>query len=242
MKDFSNIVDHPDYQEIIRKLVVGDNSKDISQWLKVKYTDKDQRHLQLSAKSIQDFVEKHVNLMDHVQSSVAIAKGADDKLEKKIAASLMNNKTYRERVLEITNNELDIKKMIAEFLLMARDRMEQVFDNIQANPAGIGKGDYVLLKYMETLFLACEKFDKIVNQSPDQIIQHNYTVQVMEQNVAVFQEAVRKTLAQMDTEASLQFVEILTEELKRMKSTDVGPTVEGRMLDAQILRDMPIPE
>lgn len=231
--DYSDIIDHPDYEEIVSKVVTGVSAKDICQWLKVKYPDKEQKSLHLSQKRLQEFVNGHSNLMDVLKKDIVkIQKG--EKVDNKLAESLMNNKTVKERVVEWVDTQVDIKKFITELVLLARARMEQVFDAIQQNPTST-KPDYVLLKYFETLFLACEKFDRIVNNSPDQIIQHNYTVQVMEQNVAIFQEAVRKTLAQMDTEASLQFVEILNEELAKLKRPE--EVVTGKD-EAQLLKDM----
>lgn len=219
MSDFSFIVDHPDYQEIVSKIVTGTSPKDVSHWLKVKYPDKEQKHLHLSVKTLQEFVEKHATLMDDLrQEIVAIKHG--EKIDRKLSASLMNNKDARTRLLEEVDNEMDIKKVIKDLVKIAYARMEQVFDTIQQNPTG-WKGDYVLVKYFETLFKACEQFDKIHNNTPDQVIQHNYTVQVMDQTLAAFQEAVRRTLAQIDTEASLQFAEVFTEELQKVKRPDV---------------------
>lgn len=238
--DVFNIVDHPDYETIVSKIVTGIPPKDINHWLRLKYPNKEQKHLQVSVRLLQEFVNKHANLMgDLRQEIVAIKHG--EKIDKKLAASLLNNKDVRTRLAEDLQIEVDIKKTIKELIQIAYVRMEQVFDTIQQNPTNF-KGDYVLVKYFDSLFKACEQFDKIVNNAPDQIIQHNYTVQVMEQNVAIFQEAVRSTLAQMDTEASLQFVEILNKELDKLKPPAPEPIVSlnDKKAEVMLLRERAI--
>lgn len=240
MSDFSILLAHPLAEEIITKLITGTSSKDISQWLRLKYPDKEQKHLHISSKLLDEYANKHIgNLMEQLQKDVSILKSNPTP---KIAASLLNNKTYRERLVDLIDQEVDIKKMIKELILMIRERTEQIFDRIQESPTSLGKGDYTLIKYFELLLNATEKFDKIHNNAPDQIIQHNITVQMVDKYKIVFQEAVRKTLAHMDTESSILFMEILSEELQKLEMPiDLSPTPETRMVEAHILSEMTIP-
>lgn len=240
--DFSLITDHPDYEEIVSKIATGDDPKVIAQWLKIKYSNKDQKHLQLSQKLIQEFVDKHADLDAHLKRDVLAVKTGDVSLsEYKIAESLMNNKTYMERLQQLADTKIDIKKMIAELVFMCRERMVQVFDRIQENPTNT-KGDYVLLKYFETLFNATEKFDKIVNESPDQVIQVNVQNQITDQTVALFQEAIRETLTHIDAESALLFMEIFTEKLNALKlPKQTSPTPETYEAEAKLLREVILP-
>lgn len=241
--DFSQIVDHPDHDEIISKIVTGVSPKDINQWLKVKYSNKDQKHLQLSVKLIQEFIDKHGDLEAQLKRDMLAVKTGDASLsEYKVSQSLLNNKTYQERLIELADAEIDLKKMVAELVHTCRARMIQVFDKIQQNPASLGKADYMLLKYFEVLFLAMEKFDKIVNNAPDQIIQHNVTMQAMEQHTAIFQEAIRETLAEIDSEAALLFMEIFAQKLHSLKMpVQNNPTIENRVTEAELLKESLIP-
>lgn len=239
--DFSTIVDHPDYTEIVSKIVSGVGPKDISQWLKIKYPNKDQKHLQLSIKSIQEFTDKHLDLEDQLRKDIATISN-DGLSEKKISASLLNNKTYQERLVEIATTEVDLKRLITELVMTCKARMEQVFDKLQENPSGVGKGDYVLLKYFEVLFVAMEKFDKIVNNAPDQIIQHNVTIQAVEQQTAILQEAIRETLAHIDSEAAILFIEILTQKLNALQMPESEMlTQQDRTKEVKLLQEMVIP-
>jgi hypothetical protein len=242
--DFSLVTDHPDYEEIVSKIAIGQSPKDIINWLKIKYTDKDQKHLQLNQKLLQEFIDKHADLDAHLKRDVLAVKNNDTSIsDYKIAASLMNNKTYMERLQQLADTKIDIKKMITELVLMCRARMEQVFDRIQENPTNM-KGDYVLLKYFETLFIAMEKFDKIVNEAPDQVIQVNIQNQIAEQHVAIFQEAIRETLSYIDPESALLFMEIFTQKLSgiKMPKPPTELTPEKYEAEAKLLREVVIPQ
>lgn len=240
--DFSLLTDHPDYEEIVSKIATGNDPKVIANWLKIKYSDKDQKHLQLNHKLIQEFMDKHADLDTHLKRDVLAVKTGDTNLsDYKIAASLMNNKTYMERLEKLADTKIDIKKMVAELVLMCRERMIQVFDRIQDNPTS-AKTDYVLLKYFETLFIATEKFDKIVNESPDQVIQVNIQNQLAEQLVTLFQEAIRETLTHIDAESALLFMEIFTEKFNTLKlPKQIAATPETYENEAKLLREVVIP-
>lgn len=243
MSDFSLLTDHPDYEDIICEIAKGLSPKDISQKLKIKYSEKNQKHLQLSQKLIQDFVDKHANLDLYLKKDVLAFKNKDSNLtDYKIAASLKDNKTYMERVEQLADTKIDIKKMIAELVFTCKERMVQVFDDIQQNPLNTRK-DYVLLKYFETLFNATEKFDKIVNESPDQVIQINIQNQVTESLVVIFQEAIRETLTHIDPESALLFMGIFTEKFNALKlPKQVVSTPETYEAEAKLLREVIIPK
>lgn len=242
--DFSIILLHPNSEDIASKLITGTSPKDISQWLRLKYPDKEQKHLHISAKLLEEYANAHIgNLLEVIQKDVATLKSEPSpQMDKAISASLLSNKTYRERLMQLADQEVDIKHMIKDLVLMIRDRIEQVFDKIQENPSNVGKNDYVLVKYFETLSNAIEKFDKIHNNAPDQIIQHNVTIQTADKYRVVFQEAIRKTLAYMDSEASIFFIETLSKEMQKLEMPiDLQPTPESRMAEARMLSEMTIP-
>lgn len=237
MVDFSVITDHPDYQEIISKVVIGVGSKDIINWLKVKYPDPDQKHLHLSQKMLQDFIDKHGDLEATLRRDVSLVK-AGDAADGKLSLSLMNNKTYRERLEQLSEEKLDVKRIIQELIIAALARFEQVFDRMQENPTST-KNDYVLLKWFEQLISAIEKADKALNNAPDQVIQHNITIQAVEQHTAVLQEAVRETLMHMSPEMASLFVEIFTKKLASLKAPieDRPVTLDTILVEAEVLKD-----
>jgi len=233
--DFSRIIDHPVAEEIVDKLVHGTTPKDVSDWLKLKYAGKDQAHLRLAAPFLQDFVNGNLNLYetlrkDIVNSKVSLAQ------EKKVSASLLNNKSYQERLVELAEEEVDLKTMLGDLLKVTRSRLEQVFDSIQEDPYGKGK-DLYLDRYINTLAMLTDKYDKIVNKSPDQIIQHNVTVQVMDQYMGVLQESVREILADMEPDLAFSFMDKLNAKLEKVQLPDEVKSLaqSDRLKEAKLL-------
>ena len=232
MADYSNITDHPDYQEIVAKIVTGTSVKDISNWLKIKYPADDHKHLHLSQKSLQDFADKHVDLEATLKRDILTVKSPENG-DMKIAGSLLNNKTYRERLTQLADDKVDIKRRLQEMVLVGMERLEQVYDRIQENPTNM-KHDYVLLKWFEQMVNLYEKVNKIVNEAPDQVIHHNITVQAVEQHTAILQEAVRETLMQMDHEMASLFIDLLNKKLQNLKA----PSLPQEMTMVELLNEV----
>jgi hypothetical protein len=234
--DYSKLLAHPDKDEIISKLVTGIKPKDVAQWLKLKYKKEDQEHLHLSLKLLKDFLEGNLDLYSTLKQDIEVAK--DGKLDRKISDSLKNNKTYQERIAEVANTEVDIRKVMNETGIIIRTRIEQYFDRMQENPANL-KPDYGLIKWFELLLNYIEKYDKIINKSPDQIIQHNVTHQVIDNYVVTLQDAIRETLSEIDADAAFLFMEKLNEKLDKLQMPEQVQPVqinqEKRMAEAKIL-------
>jgi hypothetical protein len=236
--DFGKILSHPEAESIISKLVSGISPKDIAEYLKIKYQDKDQQHLRLSAAVLKEFIDSNLDLYQTLNNDIkAVKNGTLD--TKKISAALKNNKTYQERLIDMADDEIDIKKMMRSVYIMLSSRMEQVFDKVQSNPENL-KPDYALIKYFETMLNYVDKFDKIVLRNPDQVVQHNVTVQVMDQYVAVMQDAIRETLAEIDPDAAFLFLEKFNTKLSGLQLPEslqpVKPqTQEQRYISAEVL-------
>src|SRR5690606_34437381 len=70
--------------------------------------------------------------------------------------------------------------------------------------------------------MVIEKIDKIINKSPDQRIEHTYTVQMVEQQAVALQEAIKRVIGRLEPEMASLFMEMLAEEMSKLKSpTDV---------------------
>lgn len=219
MSKFQKLLDHPERDKIIGKLVNGESPKEVAQYLKIKYHKQDETHLRLSGAVLQEFVDKYLSGQYNLLSKV-IEDEKKGKLDKKIAESLINCKTWREKMDEFLDTEIDLKKQIQRAAMMIEARLEQVWDKIQENP-GSFKGDYILTKHFDSWIAALEKADKLVNERPDKLVQHDITINMVEQHSVAFQEAIRDLLLELDPEISARFMELLTEKLSSFKSEDV---------------------
>lgn len=236
-QNFDKLIEHPKAEEIISKLVTGIRPKDVADWLKLEFPDKNQAHLRLGSNYLKDFLDNNLNLYETLKKDIASVKSGD--AEKKVSASLRNNRTYQQVLTDMAGKEFDVKAMLQKMGILLETRLEQFWDKMQQNPENL-KADYGLIKYFEIFLNYTEKFNKIVNESPDQIIQHNVTVQVMDQYVAVMQETIRETLSEIDPDAAFLFMEKFNEKLPNIQLPEtLQPkkviSTNDRLLEAQIL-------
>lgn len=212
--NFSSIITHPEKDIIIEKLVTGTTPKDVNQYLKLKYPKPEQKHLIVSVAILKEFSEKHINMYAQIEKD--LKSQSEGKLNVKISDSLLNNKTYQERIAELAGKEVDVVRSLERIVLTLETRLEQIFDKTQQNPEDT-KDDFTLIKLHDSLVSVLEKYDKIKNNKPDQIIQHNVTVQMVESHTMIFQEAVREALMQFDADTASRFMDVFIEKLNNKK-------------------------
>lgn len=232
MSDFSQILNHPDNEEIISKLMGGTDPKVVADWLKSSYPEKDQKHLHLTIKLLKDFLgSSYADYYTQAETHLATVQSGG-KLDKRLASSLLNNKTYQERINEVLDNKIELPDAFKRLETLIMARFEQVFDKIQEDPALVnGKTDFVLLKYIEQYMNLLEKYDRHHNNRPDQVIQHNHAVMYVDQYTALIQEAIRETLAEIDQEAASLFQDKIQSKLEFLKPpAETNPLTETKNL------------
>ena len=220
MADFNKLLQHPECEKIINKLGSGDTPKEVCAYLKHKYSKPDENHLRLSASLLDEFLKSYGSTADFMEKIVRDERAGA--LDKEIAKSLLNNKSWKERLANVTDEKIDLERKLYEQLYMLEQRQEQIFDKIQENP-GNAKLDYVMTKYFELNMVLVEKIEKIVNKAPDQRIEHTYTVQMVEQQAVALQEAIKAVIGRLEPEMASLFMDMLTEEMARLKSPNDIP-------------------
>ncbi len=210
---FSPILSHPSRDQIIHRLVTGETASQVSDFVKFKY--KGEKDKEITAKLLSEFREIY---LDQYKFLGKVLEESDE-YDPKIALSLMENDTWRVRLTKYVDAEVDLKSKLGRLLHMLEARTEQVFDWIQTggNDARSQKADYVLAKYFELNMMLIEKYDRIANERPDQVIQHNVSVQLVEEHSALFQEAIREVLLEMDPETSALFMDKLSCKLQGLQ-------------------------
>lgn len=233
--DFSSILNHPKRNEIVSKILNGNSAKEISIWLKTLFNDKDESHLRLSQKIIEQFAKSDfLNYEKHLNSDLEMAQAGDEK----VLSSLKNNKTWKQRVDSLLEEKVDIKDRLNKLELLVHDRMEQVFDAIQENPNAT-RGDHVLIKYFEHYLKLLETYNKTINLAPDMIIQHNHTVDYIDKRTAFLQDAIYEVLEEMDPAFATTFLDKLNEKLATLQYNEEGSKqvsgAEIQKLEYQVL-------
>ncbi len=218
--DFSLLLNHPDRQEIVNKILSNGSAKEIYDWLRLKYPAPDQQDLRLNLNLLKEFAKS--NLLDcetKVNNDILVAQ-EEKVIQKKLSETLLNNKTYQERITQLVDNKIDVKQKFINLEAALHARMEQVFDSIQQDPSKVNKADYTLIKYMEQYLKLLETYNKSINMAPDTIIQHNYTMEYIDNHSAILQQAIRETLEDMDPQFAFIFVEKIQEKLNNLEYRD----------------------
>lgn len=238
---WKKILDHPDKDEIIAKLVLGVSPKDVNDWLSGKYTNVSEAKFVIAEKSIKSFQDNCLDIYttikdDFSKTKTAMVNGTEESLE----LSIQENSAYKALVIETVGKELDIKQKLNNMCSVVETRFAQIFDSLQEDPRNMNtRVDRVLVEYVNAFSGLLEKAYKIINNGPDQIIQHNITVQHIDQHIAVFYEVIKKVLAQMDLESSMYFMELFNEEISKIQDPANRPIqpVDERLAEVKILNE-----
>lgn len=235
------ILEHPDKDELISKLVIGKTAKEAHEWLASKYTNPNEKKFIIAEKSIKTFQDNYLDIYNLIQEDIvktkqAVASNTIDEIE----LAVKNNPTYKSKMLELADKKLDVRQTIATLCVAIETRLAQVFDEIQADPRNINtKVDRLLIDYAEVLGNILEKYYKFTEAPADMVVQHNVTLQVVDQHIAVLHDVIREVLAQMDLESSMYFMEVFNERISKLKAPekDAPPSVDAQLAEAKLLNE-----
>lgn len=235
------ILEHPDKDEVISKLVIGISSKDIYDWLKSKYTNVSESKFVLSERSIKNFQDNYLDIYNFIQEDItkskqSVAAGTEEQL----MLSVQNNSTYKSKMLQLADKEIDVRKIISNLCIVIETRLAQVFDEIQEDPRNINtRVDRLLIEYADTLGNILEKYYKFTESPANQIVQHNVTLQVVDQHISVFHDVIRDVLSQMDLETSLYFMEVFNQKMEKLKPYEktANLNTDMKLAEAKLLNE-----
>ncbi len=205
-------------------------ASDIHEWLKAKYCLASEKRYVISAKALQAFKTNYLDFyhtlkedFGKTKSALAMGNGTDN-----IDLALQSSPAYKDALMTVLNQEIDLKQTISRLCVAVETRLGQMYDLVQDefrnDPRNVNfKLDRVLQGYIEQFVPLLEKANKIINEAPDQIVQHNVTVQHIDSTIGVFYEAIRQTLAQMDMESSMLFMELFNAKLNALKDPALSP-------------------
>jgi len=233
------ILEHPDQKEIIAKLVIGISAKDIHEWLEAKYQNVSEAKFVIAEKSLKSFADNYLEVLLYIKEDLSKTKQAiATSTEDDLMLAVQGNVTYKSKMIELASQEIDIKHMLRNMIEKIEVRVGQVFDALQEDPRDISRNDRVLIEWFDLLGSNLERFNKIVLGAPDQVIQHNVTVQHVDQQVQIINEAIRETLSEIDIESSMRFMEKFTEKIERLTlPTEKEKTTEARLSEAKIITE-----
>lgn len=236
------VINHPDKEEIIAKIAMGQSSVDVEEWIKTKYDSINEKQFILSKKDIDIFRDNYFDFYQKISSDLTVIKNNNSSITD-LRDEVQGSESYHRALEKYMDNEIDIKEMLKKLAVNAQTRISQMFDIIQEDPRNF-KADRTLIEWFNTMVGMLEKYDNILNGSPEQInIQNNINIQVVDKHINMVFDTIGEVLAQIDYDASLLFIERFNERMKTMKSDDDNnnQSQEVRLQDAKILSETIIP-
>lgn len=235
------ILDHPDKDEIINKLVVGIPAKDLHEWLAAKYSNVSESKFVISEKSIKSFQDNYLDIYSLIQEDLAKTKSAiATNTEEQLDLVVKSNPVYKDALVKMANNELDIRQLIGTLAINLETRVAQIFDTIQEDPRNVNtRVERLLREYADTLGGLLDKYHKFTEVPANSIIQHNVTLQVVDQHISVFHDVIKEILSQMDQDAANYFMEVFNEKMSKLKMPEPSdvPTTEMKLAEVKLLNE-----
>ena len=234
------LLDHPDRDEIIAKLVIDCDVQDIHDWLAEKYSNVGDAKLILSTKNIKTFKDNYLDVYTTIRDDIVKTKQAvSTNTQNELELAIQNNPTYRGKMLELANKELDVRQMVAHLCAVIETRFGQIFDEIQADPRNINtRVDRVLIDYGELLGNLLEKYYKFTEGPADLVIQHNVALQAIDQHIVIFHDVIKEILSNLDLESSMLFVELFNDKIGKLKLNQAQPlNTDAKLVEAKILNE-----
>jgi len=214
MSDYHKILEHPDRDQIISRLTSGDSVREVSLWLKEKYPE-DKRY-QVTFSTLDQFRRNHLNIHGNILSDLKsrITKQQIQEIRDDARELVKRNKTYNEKLDEMVNTQVDWRKRLNQFVGVMETRFAQLFDITQTNPNNY-KPDRVMIDWMKNMLEFIKEIRK-AEGAPDQVIQHNVTVQAIDDQAFIFQQAFINTLSKLDLQTASMLIDDFNINLKEL--------------------------
>jgi uncharacterized protein YaaW (UPF0174 family) len=238
---YKKILEHPDRDEVISKLIIGISPSDITDWLKAKYTSVSDSKFIISENILKSFQKNYLDFYQDIQQDIAktklaVSDGTVDQLE----LAVKSNPTYEDAMLKLASGELNVELMMGKMALAIETRISQIYDIIQEDPRNINtKTERLWSEYIEKASNLLDKYYKWHENNATTVVQHNVTLQVVDQHISVFHDVIKEVLSQMDLETSLYFLEVFNDKMAKLKMPDPNavPTTEMKLAEATLLNE-----
>jgi len=221
------VLNHPDKEEVIKKLLEGESVKGVESWLKDKYPRK--KRLHISYMTLQKFRTDHLNLRGEVLDDIKNRRADISKEETEAEARLIikSSSAYQQKIDEIASGELDATRRLLEMDSLINSRIEYYYNLLQSG--GSIKEDRVFLDYINTMRSLMQDWKKYIEGVADQKIEHNININVINEQARVLRESVMEILHKMDPDLIPVFVDALN---RRMNNFE---TEGQRLIEADII-------
>ena len=221
----SKILNHPDKEEIISKLLDGSSVKEIESWLKKKHPRT--RRLHVSYMTLQKFRAENLNLKGDVLDDIknrrtdVIRESAEAEAKMIIA----NSTSYKQKIEEIATSNLDVTKRLLEMDALINSRIEYYFNLLQQG--GSIKEDKIFIEYINTMKSIMQDWKKYIEGFADKKVEHNININVVNEYAQVLKGCVIEVLKDLDPELTFKFINLLDNRLRQIEYPNM---IEGQII------------
>lgn len=250
---FPKIMTHPQKNLIVKLLRDGKGVRYVKKVLQEMFPNDKSKWL--SVPTLQAFRKEHMKLegdaLDDVKK-VARQKKNEKALSKEHTV-VKSMTTYKEKLNEIVDLHIDIKRGLVGMEKLITSRLEAFFDSLSNGEGSIDR-EKLLQGYFDRYFMMIDKWAKYVDKVADYKVEANINVNVIQDQMAVLRQAVHELLQEMDPELAIGFLNRLNTKVcdltYRPPSTG-GPSVRtltvmrdeiAALPDAEIVDDLETPD
>jgi hypothetical protein len=221
----SKVLAHVDRDQIIAWLSDGKTPEWISKTLTDKYPGGHNQHNRISMRVIYDF--KNQFMPSGKLSKIAIEESVIPKWAKINAdtkAELMKSSAYRDAIVKLGEEELNMKRELIQLMGLVKDRMQFYFDKLSDGDKMDERNEKVLLEQMKMLLAILQQHDNseradaaLVAASQQSI---SVNINIVKDHAGIIRDAVRETLESVDPNLSIEFMERLNIKMKELEYTE----------------------
>ena len=221
------VLNHPDKEELIRKLLEGDSVKEVEGWLKEKYPRR--KRLHVSYMTLQKFRAEHLNLKGDVLDDIKNRRHEIDKesIDAETKMVIHNSSAYQQKIDQIASNKLDVSKRLLEMDSLINSRLEFYYNLLENG--GTLKEDKIFIEYINTMKGLMQDWKKYVEGVADKRVEHNININVVNEQARILKETVIEVLSEISPDLITVFVERLDVKT-RVLNGSLGE-LEGEIID-----------
>ena len=207
----NKVLNHPNSEEIIKKLVNGESVKQVEKWLRSEYPRTKKRHI--SFVTLQNFRKNYLNLEGQVLADIKEAKGGGLVGQRDLQAKALvaGSNAYKEKLESIVDEKIDVTQKLIQMESLISARMEYYFNQLQAH--GDLKTDKVFLDYIKAQQEIMRDWKKMIEGMADKKIEHNININVINEQITVLKGVVYETLRELDPRLIPVFIEKLNSKM-----------------------------
>ena len=212
----NKILNHPNKEVIIKKLLNGESVKNVESWLAKEYSKPKEKKYRISFVTLQHFRKNYLNLEGDVLESIKQAKEDDilsnKEVEKK--ATIAGSNAYQEKINVILNEKIDVTRKLIEMEALISSRLEYYFNTMQTGSSL--QVDKVFLDYIKAQQDIMRDWKKLVEGMADKKIEHNININIINEQITVLKSVVYETLRDLDPKLIPVFMEKINAKLNVM--------------------------